>query len=167
MTFKSLRARAGIELTSMFRFVLLITGTKMQACILCGALGHNSEACPWEEAFEKPLHIPVLIVLSLIASIISILSAIATIILIHDVQMTSWQIAWTVFWMFSALTVGSSFATIVYKQKFWRLWIALWKYRNIDPDICECGSKISSRGPACAFTKCLSVKEKLIRRATK
>lgn len=136
----------------------------IKACILCGALGHLSEECPWEQAFEKKHHLSVLIALSVVASVISILVALWTIMLLHDVQMTPIQQGWAALWIFTSLSFGSSFATVIYRQKFWRRWIAMWKYRKIDSTLCVCGSTVNNGGNTCNFGGCVSVKQQAIRR---
>lgn len=136
----------------------------IKACILCGALGHLSNECPWEQAFEKKHHLSVLIALSVVASFISILVAIWTLMLLHDVRMTPIQQGWAALWIFTSLSFGSSFATLIYRQKFWRKWLAMWKHRKINPDICVCGSVMKTGGGSCKYGGCLSVKQQAIRR---
>lgn len=136
----------------------------MKACILCGALGHDSNECPWEDAFEKKHHLAILISISVIASIISILIAIWTVMWLHNVQMTLIQQGWATLWIFTSLSVGSSFATLIYRQKFWRRWLAMWRYRKIDSTLCVCGSTMNNGGNTCNFGGCISVKQQAIKR---
>ena len=139
----------------------------IKACILCGAIGHLSDECPWEQSFEKKHHLSVLIALSVLISIISILVALWTIMILHDVQMTLIQQGWAALWIFTSLSFGSSFATLIYRQKFWRKWFAMWKYRKVDSTLCVCESKINSGGDMCKFGGCISAKQRAITRETR
>lgn len=135
----------------------------MKACILCGAMGHTAEECPWEQA-QSEGRLKGLFLVSLLTALACIVCAVLAIIYIHGVHMSFVQACWAVVEVFAAVSGASLASTTIYKAKFWRRWLARWRYRKIDPDLCCCGSQMGQGGSICHHGGCRSAKEYAITR---
>lgn len=138
-------------------------GEVVKACILCGAMGHTSDECPWADA-QQDGRVGILFVFSLLTALVSIVLAVLAIIYVHGVPMTPVQALFAVLEVFLAVSGASLASTALYKAKFWRRWLALWRYRKIDPDLCCCGSQMGQGGSICHHGGCRSAKEYAITR---
>ena len=151
----------------------------MKICILCGGVGHDQSECPWVEAQQErsvaPLFaISAVVALTCIASAVGlavwlhgvnhIASAVGLAVWLHGVNLSWAQAAWLVLEVFLAVSGSTAASTALYKAKFWRRWLAQWRYRKIDPDLCCCGSQMGQGGSICHHGGCRSAKEYAITR---
>ena len=77
----------------------------------------------------------------------------------YGVHMSNETAAWFVFWFTIASVARSYIIRRLWNAEFWKTWIARWRYRKIDPDLCCCGSQIGEGGSICGHGGCRSAKE--------
>lgn len=134
----------------------------MKICILCGGVGHNQSECPWLEA-QKKYSVAPLFFISIIVALSSIASAIALSMWLHGVGLSLVQAMWLLLEVFLAVSGSTVASTSIYKAKFWRRWLAFWRYRKIDPNLCCCGSQMGCGGSICYHGGCRNAKEYAIK----
>ena len=135
----------------------------MKICILCGGVGHDQSECPWVEAQQERSVAP-LFAISAVVALTCIASAVGLAVWLHGVNLSWAQAAWLVLEVFLAVSGSTAASTALYKAKFWRRWLALWRHRKIDPDLCCCGSRMGQGGSICHHGGCRSAKEYAITR---
>ena len=91
----------------------------MKVCTLCGAVGHEKDECPWEEANFLG-EVKQIALISFFVAILSICSAIYIAILVHDIILSPKQYLYLVIEIFIAASSGTWLSTAIYKSKFWK-----------------------------------------------
>lgn len=156
-----------------------------KSCTLCGGVGHSVSECPWTKRFQVndgPLPDPVTVVTdaplraqSKLSSLVESLAntflglliamgATAVICWAHGIPM-SWSNNFIITSWMTLLSVARGYVLRrMWNAEFWKSWLARWRHRKIDPDLCCCGSRMGQGGSICHHGGCRSAKEYAITR---
>lgn len=69
------------------------------------------------------------------------------------------------FWMTVISVIRSYYVRRLWNSRFWAPWVARWKARHIDPDLCCCGCNMGKGGDICFHGGCKSAKKHFIESA--
>lgn len=156
--------------------------SKEQVCTMCGATGHSAPACPWARTLTDPglarvqpapaqpkgqskLSSLTEALFSTLVGLLIAMGATFTICWVYDIPMTWTNNFIITFWMTVVSIARQYVIRRMWNAEFWKGWVARWKYRKIDPELCCCGTNMGEGGSVCGHGGCRSAKEYAITQA--